>query len=105
MTRVDFLSSCRYRGDFVGGTYYPFKNFRTDYWEVKFLDKGFDRIIKSKIFVETRTQYDPETADREFFSTKFRRGLKKIPTNQSKSAIINNSEWQNFVERLVPQFN
>ena len=105
MTRVDFLTSCRYRGDFVGGTYYPFKNFRTDYWEVKFLDKGFSRIIKSKIFVESRTKYDPETADREFYATKYRRGLKKIPTNQSKSSVINNPEWQNFVERLVPQFN
>ena len=105
MTRISFLNDNRYRGEFVGGKYYPSKNFRTGYWEVKFLDKGFRRIIKSKIFVESRTKYDPETADREFYSIKYRRGLKKIPTNQSKSAVINNPEWQNFVERLVPHFN
>ena len=103
MTRVDFLSSCRYRGDFVGGKYYPFKNFRTRYWEVKFFDQGFRRIIKAKIFTETHTQYDPEVADREFFPSQLRRGLTKLPIN--KSAVINNQEWQNFIERLVPQFN
>lgn len=103
MTRVDFLNSCRYRGDFVGGKYYPFKNFRTGYWQVKFLDKRFERIIRSKILIETRTQYDPEAADREFFPIKYRRGLKKLPL--SKSAVINSPEWQGFVERLVPQFN
>jgi hypothetical protein len=73
--RRDFLNASAYRGDFVGGQYYPLKNFRTKYWEVKFLDKGFPRVIKSKIFVETYTQYDPEVADREFFHTKHRRGL------------------------------
>ena len=103
MTRVDFLTSCRYRGDFVGGTYYPFKNFRTGYWQIKFLDKKFDRIIRSKVFIETRTQYDPEVADREFYATKYRRGLKKLPL--SKSAVINNSEWQDFVDIIVPQFH
>ena len=105
MTRLSFLNDNRYRGEFVGGKYYPSKNFRTGYWEVKFLDKGFNRIIKSKIFVESRTQYDPEAADREFFPVKYRRGIKKIPTNQSKSSVINNPEWQDFVERLVPHFN
>ena len=103
MTRLDFLNDSHYRGDFVGGAYYPFKNFRTTYWEVKFFDKNVRRIIKSKIFIETNSQYDPEIADREFFPSKFRRGLKKLPI--SKSAVINNSEWQTFVEGLVPQFH
>ena len=30
MTRVDFLSSCRYRGDFVGGKYYPVRGKKID---------------------------------------------------------------------------
>ena len=42
-------------------------------------------------------------ADREFFPSQLRRGLTKLPIN--KSAVINNQEWQNFIERLVPQFN
>ena len=103
LTRVDFLSSCRYRGDFVGGTYYPLKNFRTGYWEVKFFEKKIDRIIKSKIFIETYTQHDPEAVDRQFFPTDFRRGLKKLPI--SKSDVVNDPTWQDFVERLVPQFH
>ena len=45
MTRLDFLNDSHYRGDFVGGAYYPFKNFRTRYWEVKFFDKNVRRII------------------------------------------------------------
>ena len=102
MTRVDFLSSCRYRGDFVGGTYYPFKNFRTKYWEVKFFDNNVDRIIRSKIFIETNSQYDPEVADREFFDIKHRRGLKEIPKIKPFEF---SQEWLDFVEGLVPQFN
>jgi len=100
--RRDFLNASAYRGDFVGGKYYPFKNFKTGYWEVKFFDKGFRRVIKSKIFVETYTQYDPEVADREFFHTDFRRGLTKLP-NQKPPVFT--QEWQDFVDRLVPRFN
>ena len=100
--RRDFLNASAYRGDFVGGKYYPFKNFKTRYWEVKFLDKGFPRLIKSKIFVETYTQYDPETADREFFRSEFRRGLTKLP---NKKPPVITQEWREFVESLVPQFH
>ena len=100
--RRDFLNASAYRGDFIGGQYYPVKNFKTKYWEVKFFDKGFRRIIKSKIFIETNSQYDPETADREFFPQKLRRGLTQLP-NYKKPFV--SQEWQDFVDRLVPQFH
>jgi hypothetical protein len=100
--RRNFLNNSSYHGDFVGGKYYPFKNHKTGCWEVKFFDRGFHRIIKGKIFLETYTQYDPETENREFFHPELRRGLTKLP-NQ-KTAVIS-QEWQNFVNRLVPQFH
>jgi hypothetical protein len=100
--RRNFLNNTSYRGDFVGGWYYPFKNYRSGYWEVKFYDKGHQRIIKSKIFIETHTQYDPEVADREFFHSDSRRGLTKLP-NQKPPVIT--QEWREFVDRLVPRFH
>lgn len=96
--RRDFLNVASYKGDFIGGTYYPTKNFRTGYWEVKFSDKNFPRVIRSKIFIETNSQYDPETADRKFFHTDRRRGLIKLPN--SKPVAIT-PEWRAFAERLV----
>lgn len=99
--RRDFLNGTKYIGDFTGGKYYPFKNFKTRYWEVKFFDKGHRRIIKSKIFTETHSQYDPEVADREFFRVEARRGLIEIKTNKR----VGSKEWQAFVDRLTPFLN
>lgn len=99
--RRDFLNGTKYIGDFAGGKYYPFKNFKTRYWEVKFFDKGHRRIIKSKVFIETHSQYDPEVADREFFRVEGRRGLIEIKTNKR----VGSKEWQVFVDRLTPFLN
>lgn len=99
--RRDFLNGSSYIGDFVGGKYYPFKNFKTRYWEVKFFDKGQQRIIRSKIFTETHTQYDPEVVDREFFRVEGRRGLVEVLVKKR----VGSEEWQGFVDRLTPFLN
>jgi hypothetical protein len=74
MTRLDFLNSTEYKGEFNKmHKYYPKKNWRSGYWEIK-LD---GRIIRAKSFQETHTTNDREVEDRKEHPTSIRRGLSK----------------------------
>jgi hypothetical protein len=73
-TRRIFLAQTHYRGEFdKSSKYYPVKNWRTGYWEIR-VD---NRIIRAKIFRETNTVFDPEADDRKEYPTRSRRGLTK----------------------------
>lgn len=74
--RERWLWASQYRGDFVGGKFFPIKNWTNRYYEVKYNDGKHDRLIRAKIFRETHTQYDPESRDRQ--THKDRRGLTKL---------------------------
>ena len=71
--RKDFLNKTHYAGDFVGGKYWPYKNWRSGYYEIKYEN----RIIRAKIFRQTWTTYDPEVEDRKKFPVDLRRNLTK----------------------------
>lgn len=71
--RKDFLNKTHYAGDFVGGKYWPYKNWRSGYYEIKYEN----RIIRAKIFRQTWTNYDPEVEDRKKFPVDLRRNLTK----------------------------
>lgn len=73
--KTEWLSASYYRGDFVGGKFFPIKNWTNRYYEVKYNDGKRDRLIRAKIFRETHTQYDPESRDRQVH--KNRRGITK----------------------------
>jgi len=70
-TRKSFLDSSYYRGEFKGGRYYPVKNWRTGYWEIKF----DNRIVRSKHFSVTYTDDDPEVENQKIFPRDRRKGL------------------------------
>lgn len=94
----EWIKNSSYKGDFVGGKYYPVKNWKTGYYEVRFVDKrGIPRLIKSKIFRETYTTHDPEISDKDFFHKNLRRGLTKVKKAEVAEAW---KEWQISMERL-----
>jgi len=69
--RKSFLDHSYYRGEFEGGKYYPVKNWRTGYWEIKY----DNRIIRSKHFSVTYTNNDPEVENQKLFPRDRRKGL------------------------------
>ena len=75
--RKQWMWASEYRGDFVNGKFYPKKDWTSGYYEIKYRDKNHQRVIRSKIFRETHTQYDPEVKDRKEYPTSRRRGLTK----------------------------
>jgi len=77
--RRQWLQHSDYKGDFVGGMFYPEKDWKTGYYVVEFTEGLLRRKIKAKIFRETYTQFDPEHEDRPEHSE--RRGLKKDNKN------------------------
>jgi len=97
-----FLSKTAYKGDFVGGKYFPFKNYKSGYYEVRFFDKHLPRRIQAKIYRETHSRQDPEVENRKFFNKDERRGL-TVVTKKKKVEVT--QEWREFVDRLVPRFH
>ncbi len=100
-TRKHFLNNTKYRGEFnKGSDYYPVKNWRSGYWEIR-VD---NRIIRAKIFIETNTVYDPETDDRELHPTRLRRGLLKTKEElrqiEERNRLGETPAYRNFRERM-----
>lgn len=92
MTRLDFLNSTDYVGEFdKSNEYYPVKNWRSGYWEIK-ID---NRIIRAKSFSETHTSYDREVEDRKSHPIALRRGLTK-----TKKQIKAENEAMGYIEEL-----
>ena len=97
--RWEWLKNSKYRGDFIGGKFYPVKNGKTRYYEVKFEDKNKrSRIIKSKIFRETFTQYDPEILDKKEWPRELRRGLTEPSKKETNSAHV--EAWRVWTRQL-----
>ena len=85
-TRKRFLNESYYRGEFSGGSLYPVKNRRTGYYEIKIKDKygSIERVIRSKSFIESRSNDDPEKNDRIAHPPRTRRGL----TNNNEMLLL-----------------
>ena len=70
-----FYQNSRYIGEFTGGKYYPYKNFKTRKWVIICHDNnGRLRKITADMFRETYTREDPEVLDRKEFHSDLRRG-------------------------------
>jgi hypothetical protein len=97
MTRLDFLNSTEYKGEFdKSHKLYPVKNWRTGYWEIKL--EG--RIIRAKSFQETHTTNDREVDDRKEHPTQIRRGLSKTREELKKEAEANRFGMRIFADML-----
>lgn len=75
IVQQEFLRHSQYKGDFIGGKYYPEKNHRTGKYEIFFNEDGKIFTITSTSRRITYTQHDPEREDREWHRENYRRGL------------------------------
>ncbi len=88
LTRLNqFHSETNYRGDFVGGRYFPVKSWREGCHVVKYIDESRRRrTIKGTIFRESHTLFDPERDNRKNYPEQSRRGLRN--EDQDKTLLL-----------------
>lgn len=65
-----------YRGKFIGGPMMPEYSHVRRRWEVRWEEKGIDRLVTAPHFSETWTQYDRERRDQKVFDEAWRVGLR-----------------------------
>tara|TARA_R110002051_G_C8690685_1_gene492964 strand:- start:549 stop:1112 length:564 start_codon:yes stop_codon:yes gene_type:complete len=91
--KMSWLSNSNYKGDFIGGKLFPRKDWKSGYYNIKYIQGGIPRVIRSKSFRQTYTQTDPEVDDREIYNQDIRRGLTKVGTKTPTS-------WLGFLRGL-----
>jgi len=96
--KKQWMWASEYKGDYVDSKFIPRKNWTTGYYEIKYDDENIRRIIRSKIYKETHTQFDPEVKDRKFHPTAKRRGL-TLPQVKTIEDIIDNLRFDTIPGR------
>ena len=76
--KLGWLNNSEYKGDFIGGKLFPRKDWKSGYYNIKYIQGGIPRVIRSKSFRQTYTQTDPEIDDRKIYNQDIRRGLTEI---------------------------
>ena len=85
--QIEARQGLKYRGDFVGGKIYPYRDHHSGYYISRYYDSSDYRIIKAKLFRESWTQYDPERVDRKYLKEADRRGLTKEEHEQFQQTL------------------
>jgi len=78
LQRAEARKHLSYAGDYQPPISHPVRQWRKKLWRSRFIDsQGIYRCITASKFWETKSQVDPEVADRSFHPVSDRRGLTK----------------------------